>query len=84
MKDPVQLSEDLNDKICDVLNGEGELVSKWVAVAEVIDADGHRWLRTFWPEGATPWDNIGMLSYALDDANAPTWLVEDDAEDDSE
>jgi hypothetical protein len=84
VKDPVQLSEDLNDKICDVLNGEGELVSKWIAVAEIIDSDGRRWLRTFWPDGGTDWDNIGMLSYALDDINTPIWLVEDDTEGDTE
>lgn len=68
MKDPVQLSTEVGNRLCDVLAPEGELVTRWVAVAEVIDPNGDRCLRMFIPEGATAWDNLGMLTAALEDA----------------
>jgi hypothetical protein len=76
MKDPVQLSDDLGSRLCDVLSGEGELVSKWVAVAEVIGPDGKRYLRTFCPEASAPWDQIGMLDAALEQARTYWWSEE--------
>jgi hypothetical protein len=30
------------------VGGEGEVVTKWIAVADVIDSDGRRYLRSFW------------------------------------
>lgn len=81
MKDPIQLSEELGNQLCGVLAGEGELVSKWVAVAEVIGPDGARYLRTFFPAGATPWDNIGMLSYALNDLESCQVIYIEDGDD---
>lgn len=79
MKDPIRLSAELGDKLCEVLSSEGELVTKWVAVAEVIDKDGQRWLRTFWPDDAMPWDSIGMLVTATDDQRQVDWQSKDEA-----
>lgn len=73
MKDPVQLSDDLGSKLCDILSGEDELVSKWAAVAEVIGSDGKRYLRIFSPASAVPWDQIGMLEAALEHSRASWW-----------
>jgi hypothetical protein len=65
-KNPTQLSTDVGDRLCDVLAAEGEMVSKWFAVAEVIAADGRRWLRVFCPDDSAPWDNLGLLTAARD------------------
>jgi hypothetical protein len=68
VKDPVELSAELGDRLCDILASEGELVTRWVAVAEVIETNGDRSLRTFIPNSATAWDNLGMLTAALENA----------------
>lgn len=78
-KSPLQLSEELGDRLCHLLDGENEMVVKWIAVADVIGPNGKRWLRTFWPDGTTRWDAMGMLSVAMDDFDWEN-LVEDDDE----
>jgi hypothetical protein len=82
-KTPVQLSEELGDKLCDVLGGESEVVVKWLAVADIIGPDGRRWLRTFWPDGMTRWDALGMLSVAMDDFDHLDWVAADDEDNES-
>lgn len=67
MKTGEQLSDELGGKLCDILVGQREMVTRWVAVAEVIGSDGRRYLRTFWPDGLTRWDGKGMLSCAAED-----------------
>lgn len=80
MKDAVQLSAELGDLLCDILSTESELVTKWVAVAEVIGSDGRRWLRTFWPDRTEPWDGIGMMTVAIDDLRAAEYESKDEDE----
>lgn len=70
MKDPVQLSAELGDKLCTILAPEGEVVTKWIAVAEVIESHGGRALRTFVPDESQAWDNLGMLTAALESSKA--------------
>jgi hypothetical protein len=70
VKDAEQLSADLDDRLSDVLAGEGEMVTRWGAVAEVIAPDGKRYLRTFWSDDLSRWDGIGMLTAAMDDLRA--------------
>ena len=78
-KSPIQLSEELNDSLCTLLDGENEMVVKWIAVADIIGPNGKRWLRTFWPDGTTRWDALGMLTVAMDDFDwDDTVVVEDD------
>lgn len=61
---------DMRDEIADSLSNampEG-LVTKWVAVVEVIDAeDGQRYLYTFDPDGQPEWDSAGLLACAFHD-----------------
>ena len=43
----------------------GDVISRWVLVAETIDADtGHRCLVTRVSEGTTDWDIIGLTGWA--------------------
>lgn len=69
-RDATQLSSELEDRLCDILVEEDELVAKWYAVAEVIGSDGRRWLRTFCPENSVPWDNLGLLAAASQQVEA--------------
>ena len=41
------------------------VVTKFIIVAEVIGADGKRYLWSDSDDDATPWDELGLLSYAL-------------------
>lgn len=43
----------------------GSIVTRFVVVAEVIDADGIRGLWTDTHDGATRWDTLGLLTFAL-------------------
>lgn len=55
-----------------------DMVVRWVAVIEVIDgSSGDRgvWLLT--PVGATPWDTLGLLGYALERERAGILKDED-------
>lgn len=61
-----RISEAVGAKVCDVLSAEGEMVTNFVAIVEVVDGEGRRWLRTLAPDTTTFWATMGMLSYALD------------------
>lgn len=44
-----------------------DLVIKWVALVEVVDATSEEHQRGVWaltPENATPWDMLGLLEWA--------------------
>lgn len=60
------IQRDLNDAIAQVLSRhEISMVTKWVALVEVIDGDGDRGLWALGSEGMTSWDTVGMLTYAV-------------------
>ena len=50
--------------LSDAVQGEGEMVTRWVAVFEVVDSDGKRAAYAIAPEQATAWDTLGLLDYA--------------------
>lgn len=55
-----------------------DMVVRWVAAIEVIDGQGGErgvWLLT--PDGATPWDTLGLLGYALERERAAIIRDED-------
>lgn len=64
------LDDTLDDHLSEVLSGVGEMVVKWVTIAEVVDDEGRRWLRTLTSPGAGTWDRMGLLGYALAEEQA--------------
>lgn len=55
-----------------------DMVVKWAAAVEVIT--GEEAVRGVWlltPEGATPWDTLGLLGYALERERAAILREED-------
>lgn len=60
--------DDTRDRIADaigqVMGDGGEMVTRWVALVEVIDAEGERGLWTLAADGQKAWDTLGMLDYA--------------------
>lgn len=61
------MSDASTGAITQLINGldPGAVVTKFVVVAEVIDANGERNVWTETHDGAMPWDRIGLLRYAL-------------------
>ena len=59
-----EINEAIGGKLCDVLGENGEMVTKWLVVAEIVDENGERWARYHYHDGATRWDNLGLLRYA--------------------
>ncbi len=58
-----------------------EMVTRWIALIETVDADGKRGLFLLSNDDAKAWDNIGMLGYALQCEQSravKTYLDEDD------
>lgn len=47
-----------------VTDCDGGLVTRWIAVAEVVDTDGERTLRIEASEGLPNWDALGLLAFA--------------------
>ncbi len=60
----VESSEDLVSRLIDGME-PGSFVTKWVVIAEVIDADGDRALICSGDDGLTRWDTYGLLTDAL-------------------
>lgn len=51
--------------VLDALADRPEMVTKWQAIVEIVDADGHRGLYVIHSPEATSWDSIGLLTFAL-------------------
>jgi hypothetical protein len=60
------LRDDLHNELNRILQKvESGIVTKWVLLSETIDAEGARGLWCFCNEGATAWDTLGLLMFAL-------------------
>ena len=52
----------------DAITSEGEIITRWVLVAEVLDGeDQERYVRVVNPEGLSEIDYAGLLHHALYD-----------------
>lgn len=61
-----ELQRKLESAVSEVLNEyEPSVITRWVMMIEVIDADGSRGLWSFAHNNATPWDTCGLLQYGL-------------------
>ncbi|WP_040281347.1 hypothetical protein [Tessaracoccus massiliensis] len=47
-----------------IADTDGGIVTRWVAVAEVIDTDGGESLRIKTSPGLSQWDQLGMHTFA--------------------
>lgn len=60
------IERDLNQAISDVLSRhEKSMVTRWVAMVEIMDENGDRGIWTFTAPEATAWDTLGMLTYGI-------------------
>lgn len=63
------MSTQVRDAIDHALSGAladaDEMVTKWVACIETVDNDGARSIWLMAPDGAKPWDTLGMLQFAV-------------------
>ena len=62
----------------------GAMVTQFVLVAEVIDTDGHRGIWVDTHDGATRWDTLGLLKWALNEETGHQYarIRDEDDEDD--
>lgn len=49
--------------LSDAVRGEGEMVTNWVALIEVMDGNGKRACYTLAAPDAMSWDILGLLIY---------------------
>lgn len=63
----VRIQGKIHDAIADILSKEnGSMVTKYVALVEIMEEDGTRQLWTFTNPECRIWDVSGMLAYAND------------------
>lgn len=55
----------IGDALAQAVAGEAEMVTRWVALIEVMDAEGDRAAYVMAPQGAKPWDTLGLLTFAI-------------------
>jgi hypothetical protein len=68
---------ELDQAISAVLRTHGDMTTKWVLLAEVIQADdGRRMVWTLVAPDVMAWDSLGMLSYATQCEQAETTAAE--------
>ena len=70
----------VENALANALSDEGDMVTKWVLVAEVIGDEGQRGVWTLAPDDAAAWDTLGLLTWAvqLEQAAAVQQAMDDD------
>lgn len=58
------LRGDVQDAITAAMLKHGDMVTRWVVVAEVFESTGERGLWAFTAEDMKAWETLGMLTYA--------------------
>ncbi len=59
------MRDTIGDALAQAVAGEAEMVTRWVALIEVMDAEGDRAAYVMAPQGAKPWDTLGLLTFAI-------------------
>lgn len=60
---------------------DAEMATRWIVVAETVDADGEVSLASLCSPGLPVWVRSGMLRWEADTlAGQPIWTAEDDPE----
>lgn len=78
MADFDEIRDSVGSAMAQAVAGQSEMVTRWVAVVEVMDADGQRSAYLMAPDGAKPWDTLGLLTFAVQVEQANGWTVGDD------
>lgn len=65
MADFDEIRDGVGNALSQALAGESEMVTRWVAIIEVMDADGERAAYALAPEGAKTWDTLGLLTFGI-------------------
>lgn len=56
--------DQVDDAVSDVYRADGEMLTRWVMVAETVDGDGERSLHVMSAKDMWDWEALGMLKYA--------------------
>lgn len=70
-----EIRDSVGNALAEAVSGESEMVTRWVALVEVMDADGKRSLYSMTQHGAKPWDTLGLLTFAIQTEQAAAWSV---------
>ena len=76
MTDVEETRERIQDAIASAL--PDQYVTRWIAIIEVVAADGDRALWSLGPEDATAWDTLGLLEYGRQVEQAAILQADDD------
>jgi hypothetical protein len=55
--------QEMHQAIAEILGQRGQMVTKWMLSAEVLDADGGRDMESFTSPDFRAWDSLGFLGY---------------------
>jgi hypothetical protein len=63
--EPDEVRDRIGDAFSNVLAGEGEMVTRWVALVEIIDSHGERAVYSMGAPDQRAWDSLGLLDYGI-------------------
>jgi hypothetical protein len=63
--DADEVRDRVGDAFSEALSGAGEMVTRWVALVEILDSDGQRAVYALSPPDARAWDSLGLLTYGI-------------------
>jgi hypothetical protein len=78
--------QELHQAIAEILGRRGQMVTKWMLSAEMIDAEGGRDLESFTSPDFRAWDSLGFLGFVdarergVVGGHAATEFLDDDGE----
>lgn len=55
--------EQVDTAVSEILAEDGGMVTKWVLLAEKVNAEGETEFWSMTSPGISPWDRLGMLEY---------------------
>lgn len=55
----------MGNAIAQVMFEQDEMVTRWISIVEIIDANGTKMLWTLAPQEMRAWDSLGLLNFAI-------------------
>lgn len=55
----------MGNAIAQVMFENDEMVTRWISIVEIVDANGTKMLWTLAPQEMRSWDSLGLLSFAI-------------------
>jgi hypothetical protein len=77
---PAELEDKARTALADLFGSDGTMLTRFVLVSEIIEADGTSAVWTCTSEDLSAWDSLGLLSFAEAKQRGEIYAEQDDDE----